>query len=155
MNDLIVSNLKNQILQVENELAAPCTPAEAAVVVGTIVASYPQRNVNDADTYLTQLTLLVQSYPLSIAKRVAHPVEGVVARVKFLPAVAEVKAVADELWAMERGKIARAMMDIREQERQAEEQRREASLPSLEERQRMVDEWERMRDETADKLTIN
>ena len=75
-----------------------CTNEQAAKSVAVILASYPQRNVNNAEVYVSQLTTLIEDYPPEIAKALCHPVTGIVGRSKFLPTVAETKEVADELF---------------------------------------------------------
>ncbi len=69
----------------------------AAKSVAIILASYPQRNVNIADVYVSQLTTQIAEYPPDIAEELCHPSKGIVGSSKFLPTVAEVKQAADQM----------------------------------------------------------
>lgn len=90
----------------------------AAKSVAIILASYPQRNVNNADVYVSQLTTLISEYPPGIAEELCHPSKGIVGSSKFLPTVAEVKAAADQM-----------MIDRRVQAHLIELEKRKKALP--------------------------
>ena len=81
-------------------LGERCSSEQASKAVRLILGSYPNRNVVDEDVYVRQLAGLVESYPLSIVRRLCDPARGIAAQSKFLPTLAEVGELAGE-WVQE------------------------------------------------------
>lgn len=72
-----------------------CTASEAATHAGQLVNCYPAREVNDARTYIAAMTAMMAAFPRDFVKRVCDPVNGLPSRLKFLPALAEVREALD------------------------------------------------------------
>lgn len=122
----------------------PCTPAEAATYAGQLVNYYPAREVNDARTYIAAMTAIMAAFPRDFVKRVCDPVTGLPSRLKFLPALAEVREALDAE-ANRRKRIEANARYVLEQaakrQAEAEEKARWArEAPSAEERARLVQE---------------
>ena len=62
----------------------------AARVVHMLLASFPQQEPKDPDTYGRQLIDLCTGYPCNVLKQMVNPELGLLATARFLPTIAEV-----------------------------------------------------------------
>lgn len=61
----------------------------ARPLVSMLIRSFPMQP-SDPTTYAKQLTMLCLGKPRELVRRMVHPIDGIVAKAKFLPSVAEV-----------------------------------------------------------------
>lgn len=76
-----------------------CTTDRAATAVRKILACYPISQPQDPTAYATALVMTLEGQPVEFVERIENPRGGIASRCRFLPTVAEVKAMLDELWA--------------------------------------------------------
>ena len=62
----------------------------AARVVHMLLASFPQQEPKDPDTYGRQLIDLCTGYPCNVLRQMVNPTIGLLATARFLPTIAEV-----------------------------------------------------------------
>ncbi|QPF81654.1 hypothetical protein IC762_17665 [Bradyrhizobium genosp. L] len=58
---------------------------------------YRKGDANDPETYTAAITAVLARYPEDVIQAVTHPATGLVSRLKFLPAVAEVREACEDL----------------------------------------------------------
>lgn len=119
--------------------AVPATLEDAARLARRLVESYPARAVADGKTYATVMAACFAEFPVSIGKRVVHPVHGLPGRLKFLPTVAEVVEALKAEQTRRDTIAATAGWMLAERKRREGEREYEASLPGPERRKEMAD----------------
>jgi hypothetical protein len=119
--------------------SAPAPLEDAARLARRLVESYPARAVADGKTYATVMAACFAEFPVSMGKRVVHPVYGLPGRLKFLPTVAE---VVEALKAEQKRRdtiAATAGWMIKERKRREQEAADEARMPSPERRKELAE----------------
>lgn len=91
--------------------AVPCGAKEANKIVSTIIACYPQRNVNDPATYVKFLESVVEQYPIEVALAGA---DHLTRTCKFLPSRADMEEAMQHAMRGPRSLYHSAMMQLRE-----------------------------------------
>lgn len=113
-------------------------PDTATELAATLIGVYRRDDLHDPDVYIRAIAATLAEYPVHIAKRVASPVTGIPARMKFIPAVAEVREALDAEDRRQRNLAARAKWMIQERERRDADKRAITAAPSI--RAEQVDE---------------
>lgn len=104
------------IAAAERHSACP-SPERAALLARTMIGVYRVNDVRDPDVYVTALAATLAEFPAFIAERTASPVHGLPSRLKFLPAIAEVREALQAEDSRQRLMVARARWMIQERER--------------------------------------
>lgn len=144
MNDLMttdqfLTSRYSAIDALDGELNQPCSAEQATKAVRVILGSFPNRGTIDPDVYVRQIVILLTGYPSFVARKIAHPRDGIVSRNNFLPTLAEVKAFADALTIPKRSRRDAMYRQI-EQIRKPEEP--EVDKPSLDDlKARYGNDW--------------
>ena len=73
----------------------PATDSEAIGLVRGLMALYRKADFEDPDIFSTALCALFAEYPASIGRQAIDPVRGLPSKLKFPPAIAEVKEALD------------------------------------------------------------
>ena len=127
------------------DLNTLCTPSQASKAIETILACYPQAKAHDAKLYIKQLTVLLIEYPATVVVELAHPAGGIAGRTKFLPAIAEVKHLADQFRADKGATVADLKRTLRKVEEDQAEKGKKWITP---------DQWEAFRKSLGKRITI-
>jgi len=114
--------------------------AEAFRAAQLILSSYPQSiNAANAECYAAQVVALLSTYPPEVVAELAKPVTGIVGKLKWLPAVAELKEAADRIM-----RIPLRMVEDRDAElKQIAERGKPASFSPAKPKQ--IETWQRLK----------
>lgn len=63
-----------------------------------MLGCYRVGDAHDPETYITAVVAVLVGYPVWIIQSVTDPASGIPSKIKFLPAVAEVKTACEELY---------------------------------------------------------
>lgn len=113
------------VIEAAERVAGKPTPEQATALARSLLGVYRRDDVNDPATYALAISATLAEFPAYIAERVASPVHGLPARLKFLPSIAEVREALETEDRRQRLIVARARWMLQERDkREAETKRR-------------------------------
>jgi hypothetical protein len=70
---------------------------EAKKGAARLLGCYRSGDANDPETYVTAVVAVLEQYPVEIIRAVTAPATGLASKLKWLPAVAEIRDACEEL----------------------------------------------------------
>jgi hypothetical protein len=93
---------KNRGQMMHSNSSAPSTVL-ATQAAEKLLGFYPKITAGDPQIFITGLVELIENYPDWLIARIASPVNGLPAKFKFCPLIAEIKEACEE-WMVEKGR---------------------------------------------------
>ena len=89
------------------EQEQPLLKIYAAERARLLFGAFRKGEANDPEIYVAAITAMLATYPRDVIRTVTHPTKGIAAKLKFLPAVAEIREACEELMVSRREQEAR------------------------------------------------